>query len=793
MAQSLFKPLPAYRQGLPNRHDIELSSLPQSRTPSHVSRGSFSNGDNPVEEALLPVHGSKHAENIIKAVTQTSKSVNNRLKRRRLQGWRFGVTVSAWTAFTVLLLNLILTIYTGTSYPHYGGLGLAFEGKCSTVNSWTTWLHVLINGLSSVLLSASNYTMQCLCSPTRKEIDQAHARGDWLDIGVPSVRNIWRMNWRRTVLWWLLALSSIPIHLLYNSAVFKSLAANQYYIMVVNEDFLQGNVSGNWSESSVYEQTSLLEAEAVQRQFTKHNAYMNDTLVHNLTNTDCMQAYASSFVSDYLSLLAVTSAQEDQTNDTVFHMDAIYYGMDLKGGYLPYYWICLDEDGAMDAYNACDLGKALGTADGWTIANQKIDYCLALVSEPHCQLQFSIQILATVIVMNACKCICMFLTLRRQREEPLVTVGDAISSFLNRPDKLTKGRCLMGKVDIHRGPLRWRLRAAGKTSNTAPLPVTYHVPLQRRWFAAASTKRWLITMCLCIAALVTAGILLGRGVRNLTSYVSFTDAFSMGFGSVDARALIDADLPQGGSGGLVSAVLLANLPQAIVSFLYLTYNGLFTCMLLSYEYSKYGPTGRKRPLRVTTPYGQQRKSQDRISAQMLCLTPPYLGSSYFLQLPYRYSIPLIVASATLHWLISQSIFLVRVSVYDYQGDYDGRDHSEVGYSCLPILLTVLLGISMLLVAVGSGFRKFASHIPVAGSCSVAIAAAAHQPKSDVDAAVLPVQWGEVNSEGTDEIGHCCFTSEEVHDLIEGRMYAGSAVTTGIDRSDTGHMQRRNAS
>ncbi|KAI7216629.1 hypothetical protein KC333_g4725 [Hortaea werneckii] len=653
MAQSLFKPLPAYRQGLPNRHDIELSSLAQSRTPSHVSRGSFSNGDNPVEEALLPDHGSKHAENIIKAVTQTSKSVNNRMKRRRLQGWRFGVTVSAWTAFTVLLLNLILTIYAGTSYPHYGGLGLAFEGKCSTVNSWTTWLHVLINGLSSVLLSASNYTMQCLCSPTRKEIDVAHARGDWLDIGVPSVRNIWRMNWRRTLLWWLLALSSIPIHLLYNSAVFKSLAANQYYIMVVNEDFLQGNVSGNWSESSAYVETSLLEAEAVQRQFTKHNAYMNDTLVHNLTNTDCMQAYASSFVSDYLSLLAITGAQENQTNDTVFHMDAIYYGTGLSSGHLPYYWICLDEDAAMD----CDLGKALGTADGWTIAGQNIDYCLALVSEPHCQLQFSIQILATVIVMNAC---------------------------------------------------------------------------------------------------------------------NFTDAFSMGFGSVDARALIDAGLPQGGSGGLLSAVLLANLPQAIVSFLYLTYNGLFTCMLLSYEYSKYGPAGRKRPLRVTIPYGQQR-------------------SSYFLQLPYSYSIPLIVASATLHWLISQSIFLVRVSVYDYEGDYDGEDHSEVGYSCLPILLTLLLGIAMLLAAVGSGFRKFASHIPVAGSCSVAIAAAAHRPKSDVDAAVLPVQWGEVNSEGTDEIGHCCFTSEEVHDLIEGRMYAGSAVTTGIDRSDTGHVQRCNAS
>lgn len=81
---------------------------------------------------------------------------------------------------------------------------------------------------------------------------------------------------------------------------------------------------------------------------------------------------------------------------------------------------------------------------------------------------------------------------------------------------------------------------------------------------------------------------------------------------------------------------------------------------------------------------------------------------------------------------------------------------------------------MLFVLLGFGFRKFASHIPVAGSCSVALAAAAHRPKDDVDAAFLPVQWGEVRSEGTDEVGHCCFTSHDVHDLAPGRRYAGAA-------------------
>lgn len=90
---------------------------------------------------------------------------------------------------------------------------------------------------------------------------------------------------------------------------------------------------------------------------------------------------------------------------------------------------------------------------------------------------------------------------------------------------------------------------------------------------------------------------------------------------------------------------------------------------------------------------------------------------------------------------------------------------------------------MLAAALGCGFRKFASHIPVAGSCSVALAAAAHRPKDDVDAAFLPVQWGEVRSEGTGEIGCCCFTTQEVHDLTPGRRYAGAARKPYNDSSN----------
>ena len=175
-------------------------------------------------------------------------------------------------------------------------------------------------------------------------------------------------------------------------------------------------------------------------------------------------------------------------------------------------------------------------------------------------------------------------------------------------------------------------------------------------------------------------------------------------------------------------------------------------MLLADEWSRY--FFNARPLRVTTPHGQQR-------------------STYYLQLPFPYSIPLLIASGLLHWLISESIFLARVDNYSDGKLARNASLSQTGYSPLPILLVIMLGIVMLMLLIGHGiFRKFSSCMPVVGSCSVAIAAACHRPKDDEDAAYLPVAWGEVVSEGTTDIGHCCFTSRTVYEPIPDRLYAG---------------------
>ena len=159
----------------------------------------------------------------------------------KTQGYHFGVIWCAAASGSVCLTNALLTLWGSKTFDVIGGLGIIQQGSCSQTKNLATWLHLAINVLSTLLLGASNYTMQCLSSPTRKEIDKAHSRRQWLDVGIPSARNVARISWSRRFLWWTLALTSIPLHLMWNSAVFTTLSTRAYSIFTVTHGFLDGD------------------------------------------------------------------------------------------------------------------------------------------------------------------------------------------------------------------------------------------------------------------------------------------------------------------------------------------------------------------------------------------------------------------------------------------------------------------------------------------------------------------------------------------------------------------------
>lgn len=130
-------------------------------------------------------------------------------------GYRAGVLASAGFAAVSLLINIIVLIWIQSHIKFEKGIGRLSKGSsCEETSRLNFWIHLGINVLSSVLLSGSNYCMQCLSAPTRQDVDRAHAQFKDLDIGVPSLRNLRGISWTRVSLWWILCFSSLPLHLM---------------------------------------------------------------------------------------------------------------------------------------------------------------------------------------------------------------------------------------------------------------------------------------------------------------------------------------------------------------------------------------------------------------------------------------------------------------------------------------------------------------------------------------------------------------------------------------------------
>lgn len=102
---------------------------------------------------------------------------------------------------------------------------------------------------------------------------------------------------------------------------------------------------------------------------------------------------------------------------------------------------------------------------------------------------------------------------------------------------------------------------------------------------------------------------------------------------LEGGVFVDRRFP---TGNFLASVMLPNIPQLILSCAYFVYNALYTRLLTESEWQSFSMG--YRPLRTTNPRGEQ-------------------WSTFRLQLPYRYSVPLLVTSILMHWITSNAIFV----------------------------------------------------------------------------------------------------------------------------------------
>jgi hypothetical protein len=316
------------------------------------------------------------------------------------------------------------------------------SGEAEDMSWWSSAFHIVINILSTLLLGASNYTMQVLSSPTRGEIDRAHSSNQWLDIGVLSLRNLGRISRRRRFLCVILALSSIPIHLFYNSAVFFIGANNEYQIFLF--------------EVGSPEYTNIYELSDAANKASNPSYKM-------LNSVETFRAYSSNFVS-YGDVYIAIDDYASKVNKT--RLDGFVTG-----------WPNTDERIIWNS-NATWPIEVHTTFPGLRISGAStqdwIDFGAsprALSGEIYTQpplpnyahfthgfakhtvgtssrIQLSLISILIVVSCNVIKLATMLWVVFKEKSEYLVTVGDGAASFLKYPDSTTEQMCVASRSNV---------------------------------------------------------------------------------------------------------------------------------------------------------------------------------------------------------------------------------------------------------------------------------------------------------------------------------------------------------
>ena len=293
----------------------------------------------------------------------------------------------------------------------------------------------------------------------------------------------------------------------YNSVVFSSLSTNDYMALLVAPEFL-GTGSHNQTLLRGFHISD-------EMQPTLYNLGLNSKNLTRLNNTACIQAYADDWIFEWRNVLLVTNRHSNNSNghsnNSIFDMYVSYHETALNDPT----WLCGLYQ-AQDTTKNCDLGDltahpnnwsmtfwpwndietpCLGTSDKCNYAGfqtVQIDHCLAEPIKPRCRISISTPLLIAVIICNATKFTCLVCTLLLRDFKPLITVGDAIASFLRSPDERTRKCGLLSAQNLR---YKYSPVNEGKSETlllcpSACLPQKWEWK-HEWWFHGASTGRWL--------------------------------------------------------------------------------------------------------------------------------------------------------------------------------------------------------------------------------------------------------------------------------------------------------------
>ncbi|KAI0154381.1 hypothetical protein GGR57DRAFT_492132 [Xylariaceae sp. FL1272] len=524
--------------------------------------------------------------------------------------------------------------------------------------------------------------MQVLVAPSRDEIDAAHCRSTWLDIGVSSLHNVWNLSILKKLCWYCLSVTSFPIHLLSNSILFSTECWGHIYPLTdctSSTSVLSNNITSIAEEDRKWSNLSFHECQAEYGLYGKSchglEAYRDMILVmakpegwtrdtdlwdqtvpcdkpnHLFYHTNCQMA--PSFKPNLGSCYDICSSALDGTlsDDETSLTPASKWPS-------PYPFFSNQEVYHANITTGCFITNLTSGAPPGTF-NLDVRYCLAKPATSDCHIALSPKFLLVVV----------FVSLARQLQ-PLVTIGDFLASLIATPNPHTCGfstlalACNGGKNIILGGPRPWPL-SAGRRAAVIPCRI------------------WMLAYITFIAAAGTSIALLALSKSN--------------------------------SGGVFQGQFLAGTGNPLIDLRYyhfqtinLSFNNIFTHLQIPNEWSTFAQG--YHPLRVTYPKGKQQST-----------------------------LPPMSLSAVLHWLLSNTIYVtvsqggmnntarVNFDIINYYGYNDpglrSNTHVLLGYSPVSLLVLTILSSVLATIPIIFSLKRLPSNVVAVGTNSLAIATA----------------------------------------------------------------------
>ena len=224
-----------------------------------------------------------------------------------------------------------------------------------------------------------------------------------------------------------------------------------------------------------------------------HSKAISNNQLTKLDNAACISAYAQPLQSAWGNVIVVLDNGEPSNAILDVWYESIPQPIDSNQD--SYRWICTgligEASGDQCLFHVAAL-RANSTA--WIVPGFQtnkmgsegapVKYCLGESVPESYSLEFSLGLAVFVTCANLFKAIVMCFIAFGIKERPLMTIGDAISSFMEQPDHFTDNMCLLSKAKAEQNPRRWSAKPS------------FYKDKRKRWFNASSLRRWILCLFL---------------------------------------------------------------------------------------------------------------------------------------------------------------------------------------------------------------------------------------------------------------------------------------------------------